>query len=90
MVVIVGISFNLIIIRVDKASSLSMPSTASVGGTSFPLRFVRSEGAGDVTQRNVEIMISRDVSFNVSASETDKEEGAASVHKKDVDPWNAI
>lgn len=87
----VGISFNLIIIRVDRANHSSTLSNPSVGASSYPLRYIRSEGAGMTSQRNVEIMISRDVAFSVSASEPEKKDGSAlGGRKSDVDSWNAV
>lgn len=60
MVVVVGICFNLIIIRVDgtvnSASSFAVDSAAPP--TSYPLHLMRS---GVTSGRGVEVHISRDV-----------------------------
>ena len=61
MVVVVGISFNLIIIRVDSASSGANSSLVETGPpTSYPLHFMRSS-ITTAPGRGVEVMISRDV-----------------------------
>lgn len=61
-----GISFNLIIIRVDQASAAPATSQETVG-RSYPLRFVRTS-VGQVTsaRSGVEVMISQDIDQDIS------------------------
>lgn len=62
MVVVVGISFNLIIIRVDSAAAAAAGSSLaeSAPPTSYPLHFMRSS-VTTAPGRGVEVVISRDV-----------------------------
>ena len=72
LVVSVGISFNLIIIRVDQTNEQSHASSSQYEsaerGRSYPLRFARST-VGEVTTIRttpVEVMISQDVDRDIS------------------------
>ena len=73
MVVVVGISFNLIIIRVDQSYETSAQSSSSQmesGGRSFSLRFIRTS-ASQTASQPVEVMISRDVDRDHEVSDPD-------------------
>jgi hypothetical protein len=64
MVVVVGISFNLIIIRVDQTIAFKdgtsyVAGAESANPTSYPLRFIRSSVA--TGSGGVEVIIHRDV-----------------------------
>ncbi|KAI0346626.1 hypothetical protein BDW22DRAFT_1323122 [Trametopsis cervina] len=89
MVVAVGISFNLIIIRVDRANNPSTTSQASPsivsaphGGASYPLRFMRS--GQETSQRAVEITITREHALH---SEADSDKLADSNSIKRESKW---
>lgn len=63
MIMVVGISFNLIIIRVDQTAAhagSSFVESRSAAPTSYPLHFMRSSLATPPA-RGMEVMISRDV-----------------------------
>lgn len=59
MVVVVGISFNLIIIRVDKGIAVGGTYVPTTQATSIPLK-IRT-GRSTQGSNGVEVMISRDV-----------------------------
>lgn len=91
MIQVVGISFNLIIIRVDQTNhSLSASFVDSAAPASHPLRLMRSSvGTGMSRSHGMEIMISRDVDRDVDSMKND----AISVIKPEGergDAWNAL
>lgn len=62
MVVVVGISFNLIIIRVDQtANDINSSLAESANPRSYPLHFMRSSISRTPTSRGLEVMISRNI-----------------------------
>lgn len=91
MIQVVGISFNLIIIRVDQTNhGLSASFADSAAPTSHPLRLMGSSvGTGMSRAHGVEILISRDVDRDIDSLKND----ATSVTKPEGergDAWNAM
>lgn len=85
MNIVVGISFNLIIIRVDRAHGTSELSHSGIPSNGHPLRFMRSSMGPEISQRGVEITITRDVAFDTSTSIGDSDDkrtdGGSSIGK---------
>lgn len=65
MVIVVGISFNLIIIRVDKGVAVGETYVDSGPITSIPLSFRSGPRKG--ANSGVEVSISRDVDYQASS-----------------------
>ena len=84
MVVFVGISFNLIIIRVDRSNRRETTLQES-GLPSYPLRFVQS---GQARSRGLEVHISRDISQDVTDS--DKHVDEDSLDKRAAHNWPSV
>ncbi|THG93988.1 hypothetical protein EW026_g7390 [Hermanssonia centrifuga] len=86
LVVVVGISFNLIIIRVDSSNNVPNSSYIESGVPSYPLRLVRaSKAPTSPGGRGVEVMISRDIDRDIA--ESDKH---GSIKAESRDAWGAV
>ena len=66
MLVVVGISFNLIIIRVDKGIAFGDSDVGSLSAMSFPLTFLSTPR--EEVARNIQVTISRDIHDDFGAA----------------------
>ena len=84
MVITVGISFNLIIIRVDKGVAVGETYVDSQPMTSIPLSF-RSNQQRRGANSGVEVMVSQDIDYGASSITKD----TVSVGQKSA-AWEAV